>query len=109
LAMTVELDRLNRDWAAAGRPVLDIGIGISTGEMVAGNIGSDTIMSYTVIGDTVNLGARLESLNKDYGTRVIISDGTRAALRGDYDVRPLGEVVVKGKSRPVAIYEVKSA
>jgi adenylate cyclase len=108
VAMTRALDELNKGWAAAGRPVLDIGIGISTGEMVAGNIGSNTIMSYTVIGDTVNLGARLESLNKDYGTRIIISDATRAALRGQYDIRPLGEVVVKGKSRPVAIYEVMS-
>jgi adenylate cyclase len=106
LAMTRALGDLNQAWQAAGRPVLDIGIGISTGEMVAGNIGSDTIMSYTVIGDTVNLGARLESLNKDYGTRIIISEATKAALKGRYDMRPLGEVVVKGKSRPVAIYEV---
>jgi adenylate cyclase len=109
LAMTRALDDLNAGWAAAGRPVLDIGIGISTGDMVAGNIGSDTIMSYTVIGDTVNLGARLESLNKEYGTRIIISDATRAALKGRYDIRPLGEVTVKGKSRAVAIYEVKSS
>ena len=107
LAMTRELDELNAEWEAAGRPRLDIGIGISTGDMVAGNIGSDTIMSYTVIGDTVNLGARLESLNKDYGSRIIISEATREALKGRYDIRPLGEVVVKGKSRPVAIYEVK--
>jgi adenylate cyclase len=107
LAMTRALDELNQHWTASGRPTLDIGIGISTGEMVAGNIGSQAIMSYTVIGDTVNLGARLESLNKDYGTRVIISDATRAALRGQYHIRPLGEVTVKGKSRPVAIYEVK--
>ena len=107
LAMTRALDDLNRTWAAQGRPLLDIGIGISTGDMVAGNIGSEAIMSYTVIGDTVNLGARLESLNKDYGTRVIISEATRAALKGRYDIRPLGEVTVKGKSRPVAIYEVQ--
>jgi adenylate cyclase len=108
LAMTRALDELNQQWSAAGRPVLDIGIGISTGEMVAGNIGSTAIMSYTVIGDTVNLGARLESLNKDYGTRVIISEATRAALKGRYDIRPLGEVTVKGKSRAVTIYEVKA-
>ena len=109
LAMTRALEDLNAGWAAAGRPLLDIGIGISTGDMVAGNIGSDTIMSYTVIGDTVNLGARLESLNKDYGTRIIISEATRAAIKGRYDIRPLGEVTVKGKSRPVAIYEVKTS
>ena len=107
LAMTRELDQLNSEWQAAGRPRLDIGIGISTGDMVAGNIGSDTIMSYTVIGDTVNLGARLESLNKDYGSRIIISEATREALKGRYDIHPLGEVIVKGKTRPVAIYEVK--
>jgi adenylate cyclase len=109
LAMSRALDELNRQWTAGGRPVLDIGVGISTGDMVAGNIGSSAIMSYTVIGDTVNLGARLESLNKEYGTRVIISEATREALKGRYDIRPLGEVVVKGKSRPVAIYEVKEA
>jgi adenylate cyclase len=107
LAMTRALDELNEQWKAAGKPALDIGIGISTGEMVAGNIGSDTIMSYTVIGDTVNLGARLESLNKDYGTRIIISARTHAALKAQYHIRPLGEATVKGKSQPVAIYEVR--
>ena len=56
--------------------------------MVAGNIGSDTIMSYTVIGDNVNLGARLESLNKDYDTRIIISDATRRQLKGRYEFVP---------------------
>jgi adenylate cyclase len=75
--------------------------------MIAGNIGSSSIMSYTVIGDNVNLGSRLESLNKDYKTRIIISDATRTRLEGQYDMRPLGDVIVKGKSRPVAIFEVK--
>ncbi len=106
LAMSAGLAQLNREWTAAGRLALDIGIGINTGDMVAGNLGSEDIMSYTVIGDQVNLGARLESLNKDFHTRVIISDATRAALKGRYDIRALGEVVVKGKSVPVKIFSV---
>ncbi len=106
MAMMEELARLNSQWATDGLPTLDIGIGINTGDMVAGNLGSETIMSYTVIGDNVNLGARLESLNKDYHTRVIISEATRSALKGRYDIRALGKVVVKGKSVPVEIFEV---
>jgi adenylate cyclase len=104
--MVRELGDLNRGWASRGMTQLDIGIGINSGDMIAGNIGSSSIMSYTVIGDNVNLGSRLESLNKDYGTRIIISDATRIRLKGDYDIRPLGDVVVKGKSRPVAIFEL---
>jgi adenylate cyclase len=107
LAMISTLRAMNAEWDSQGRPTLDIGIGVNTGDMVAGNIGSDTIMSYTVIGDAVNLGARLESLNKDYGTRIIISEFTRGALKGRYDIHPLGDVVVKGKTKPVAIFEVK--
>ena len=109
LAMQRELGELNRGWADAGRPTLAIGVGVNTGEMVAGNIGSESIMSYTVIGDAVNLGSRLESLNKQYGTSVIISDATRERLQGRYDIRALGDVVVKGKSQPVAIFEVRDA
>ena len=107
LEMIRELSRLNEKWTAEGRPALDIGIGISTGPMIAGNIGSEAIMSYTVIGDAVNLGARLESLNKQYGTRIIISEATREALPDRYLFRSLGDVVVKGKTKPVAIFEVK--
>ena len=106
LAMSAGLAQLNREWTAAGRPALDIGIGINTGDMVAGNLGSEDIMSYTVIGDQVNLGARLESLTKEFHTRVIISDATRAALKGRYDIGALGEVVVKGKTVPVKIFSV---
>ena len=91
---------------SAGMPQLDIGIGINSGDMIAGNIGSSSIMSYTVIGDNVNLGSRLESLNKDYGSRIIISDASRTRLTGRYDLRPLGDVVVKGKTQAVAIFEV---
>ena len=106
LDMVAELGTLNQRWQAEGRPMLDIGIGINTGPMIAGNIGSDAIMSYTVIGDAVNLGSRLESLNKQYGTQIIISDATRQQLTGHYLFRPLGDVVVKGKTQAVAIFEV---
>jgi adenylate cyclase len=106
LEMIDELQTLNERWTAEGKSSLDIGIGINTGPMIAGNIGSEAIMSYTVIGDAVNLGSRLESLNKQYGTRIIVSDATRAALPDRYIFRPLGEVVVKGKTRAVAIFEV---
>jgi adenylate cyclase len=109
LAMVAALGVLNERWTAEGRPTLDLGIGINTGPMIAGNIGSEAIMSYTVIGDAVNLGARLESLNKEYGTRIIISDATRQQLKGRYDLRSLGEVIVKGKSQAVAIFEVVGA
>jgi adenylate cyclase len=104
--MVRKLGELNRKWVSEGRTALDIGVGVSSGEMIAGNIGSSSIMSYTVIGDNVNLGSRLESLNKDYRTRIIISEATRARIEGNYPIRPLGGVVVKGKTRPVEIFEV---
>jgi adenylate cyclase len=106
LEMLDALHELNTRWRAAGHPELDIGIGINTGSMIAGNIGSEAIMSYTVIGDAVNLGSRLESLNKEYSTRIIISKTTRDRLSGRYCFRPLGDVVVKGKTQPVAIFEL---
>ncbi len=98
---------LNARWKAAGHfSGIDIGVGVNTGAMIAGNMGSAGIMSYTVVGDAVNLGARLESLNKDYATRIIISDATRQQLTRRFEMRPLGEVVVRGNTRPVAIFEV---
>jgi adenylate cyclase len=106
LEMLAELDRLNARWATEGRPRLNIGIGISSGVMIAGNIGSSAIMSYTVIGDTVNLGSRLESLNKEYGTRMLISDATKARLTMPVKTRQIGEVTVKGKTEPVVVHEV---
>ncbi len=107
IEMVRELGELNKTWAVRGLPQLDIGIGINSGEMIAGNIGSAAIMSYTVIGDNVNLGSRLESLNKEYKTRIIVSDATRSRLANVYELRPLGNVTVKGKTQPVAIYEVR--
>ena len=104
--MVRKLGELNTRWAADGRVQLDIGIGINSGDMIAGNIGSSQIMSYTVIGDNVNLGSRLESLNKEYKTRIIMSEATKGRLTRQYQIRPLGGVIVKGKTRPVEIFEL---
>jgi adenylate cyclase len=108
LAMIRGLNELNKKWAGEGRPTLGIGIGVNTGDMIAGTIGAETVRSYTVIGDAVNLGARLESLNKEYGTQIIISEFTVNSLKDKtrYILRPLGQVTVKGKSVPVEIFEV---
>jgi adenylate cyclase len=108
LAMIRGLNELNKKWVAEGRPTLGIGIGVNTGDMIAGTIGAETVRSYTVIGDAVNLGARLESLNKEYGTQIIISEFTVNSLKDKtrYNLRPLGQVTVKGKSVPVEIFEV---
>jgi adenylate cyclase len=106
LEMTEALNALNAKWKTEGRPILDIGIGINSGEMIAGNIGAETAMSYTVIGDAVNLGSRLESLNKDYGTRLLISEETRARLTLPVQTRVIGEVNVKGRKQAVLVHEV---
>jgi adenylate cyclase len=108
LRMAAEVERLTAKWIAEGREPFRIGLGVNTGNMVVGNLGSEQLFDYTVIGDEVNLGARLESLNKDYQTdkHIIISDGTVEAAGDAIEVRELGEVKVKGKTRPVVIYEL---
>jgi len=109
LAMIAELDTLQARWTAEGREPFRIGIGINTGDMVVGNLGSEQLFDYTVVGDGVNLGARLESLNKEYQTKVpiIISESTYEAAKEHLEVRRLGEVIVKGKTRPVVVYELQ--
>jgi adenylate cyclase len=104
--MVETLEALNARWRADGRPTVDIGIGINSGEMIAGNIGSETIMSYTVIGDAVNLGSRLESLNKEYGTHILISQATKDRLTIPVTTRLVGEAHVKGRTQGVVVYEV---
>lgn len=100
------LDELNLDFQAKGFPRLDMGIGLNTGDMSVGNMGSDTLQSYTVLGDAVNLASRLESLNKDYGSHIIVGEETFKETQTLFIFRELDLVRVKGKQNAVPIYEL---
>jgi adenylate cyclase len=108
LEMRVRLNQLHEKWRSEGRDVFEIGIGINTGPATIGNLGSEQIFDYTAIGDNINLGARLESINKEYQTEkhIIISESTLAMVGERAVVRYLDEVNVKGKHIPVKIYEL---
>ena len=105
IEMAQALRSFNANRLRDGREPLEIGIGISTGEVIAGSVGSVKRMDYTVIGDSVNLAARLESANKYYGTSVLLADSTVAQLRSPGDLRAIDLLRVKGKSRPIAVFE----
>ncbi len=106
LFMVRELQEFNREWATVLNKPLDIGVGINTGDMVAGNMGSEDRFDYTVMGDNVNLASRLEGLNKEYQTRIIVSESTRERAGERFWFRSLDLVRVKGKDRAVAIFEL---
>jgi len=106
IAMIRTLDDWNRERLAQGRRAVDMGIGLNTDVVVSGNIGSPKRMDYTIIGDGVNLAARLESACKQYDARILISENTYRRLHGTYRIREIDRVIVKGKSEPVSIYEV---
>jgi adenylate cyclase len=108
LEMVEELRLLQQKWATEGMPRMNIGIGINAGPMVVGNMGSERRFDYTVMGDSVNLGSRLEGLNKLYGTNIIISEMTYERVREEILGRELALVRVKGKDQPVKIYELLS-
>ena len=106
IAMITDLGEWNRGRINEGKMPVDIGIGLNTDNVVSGNIGSKKQMNYTIIGDGVNLSARLESACKQYGAHILISEFTYKALKATYFSRELDLVVVKGKTKPVAIYEI---
>ena len=114
LEMMARLSEFNKQSASLAEPVIDIGIGVNSGEVTVGNMGSDKRFDYTVIGDTVNLASRLEGLNKTYVTNIIASQATVSML-GSADIkkygiefREIGDVQVKGKEIPTKIYEIRT-
>ena len=106
LDMMDKLRALQEEWREQGKPVLEIGIGINTGVMMVGNMGSEGRFDYTVLGDNVNLASRLEGLTKMYGVRIIVSETTWDVAKERFIGRELDVVRVKGKQNPVAIYQV---
>ena len=106
LKMVEKLKELQMEYRKLGLPEIDIGIGLNTGDCSVGNMGSQTVRSYTVMGDAVNLGSRLEGINKQYGTRIIISEFTHSQIKDQFTCREVDLVRVKGKVLPVRIYEL---
>jgi len=106
LEMIEELKNLNQKWIAEGKHPMDIGIGINTGPMMVGNMGSAQRFDFTVMGDSVNLGSRLEGVNKSYKTNIIISEFTFQRVKNEFTCMELDSVRVKGKKRPVRIYSL---
>ncbi|MBZ0142692.1 MAG: adenylate/guanylate cyclase domain-containing protein, partial [Rhodocyclaceae bacterium] len=104
MQMQAALPAVNKAFAAKGWPEVKIGVGVNTGEMTVGDMGSSVRKAYTVMGDAVNLGSRLEGITKQYGVGILVGEGTRKAIK-DIVFREVDRVQVKGKEEPVAIYE----
>ncbi len=100
------LVELNKNNAWQEDVILKLGIGVNSGEMIVGNMGGAKRFDYTVMGDSVNLGSRLDGLNKIYGSEIIISESVHAQVKGEFVCRVLDKVAVKGKTEPVTIYEL---
>jgi len=106
LELQAEMDALNREWAAQGLPEFSTRIGIHSGMAITGVLGSNERLAYTAFGDTVNVASRIESINKDLGTRVLISDTVFAELRGRLPVRRIEPVELRGRRAPLTLYEL---
>jgi adenylate cyclase len=106
LRMQEELAALNQKWTAAGQPTLAIGVGLNTGAMVVGNMGSSARFDYTVIGDEVNLASRLEGLTKEYGAQVLVGEATARAAGAGFVLRELDVVRVSGRATAAPVFEL---
>jgi adenylate cyclase len=109
LEMLDRVEALNVEQQGTGRPHLGIGVGIHTGPLTAGNVGAQNRLEYSVIGETVNLASRLESLCKEFKSPLILSPTTEELVRGDFPTAPLGETQVRGFEGKIKIYTVRPA
>jgi class 3 adenylate cyclase len=109
LRMKALLGKINAERAAVGKPPVQIGIGIHTDEVIVGNIGSTRRLEYTVVGDGVNTSSRVQALNKEFGTTILITDATYGAVRDQFDCRAMPEHAIRGKQQVLHFYEVLSA
>ena len=105
-AMLKKVDELQEKWLLEGKPKIEIGVGINTGEAFVGNIGSEKRLEYTVIGDMVNLASRIESYNKVYKTNMLISSSTYTYVSDIVNVIRIADVTIRGKAKKMDIYEV---
>jgi adenylate cyclase len=100
------MEQMRAEWHRQGHPELRVRIGLNSGRVVVGNIGSNERLNYTVLGDPVNLASRLEGMNKEFGTEIMISQNTYELAKYDVVARRLDFVTVKGREEPVAVYEL---
>jgi adenylate cyclase len=104
--MVRSLEKLNSKWESEGSPPISIGVGLNTGLLNVGNMGSAKRLAWTVMGDNVNLASRLEGINKEYHTQIVISESTYHQVAQRFVCRELDKIRVKGKHQPVNIYEL---
>jgi class 3 adenylate cyclase len=109
LRMKALLGKINGERQVAGKPPFDIGIGVHTDEVIVGNIGSNKRLEYTVVGDGVNAASRVQGLNKEFGTTILITETTYAAIKNEFECRPMPDRALRGKEKPLKLYEVISA
>lgn len=106
LRMKALLGKINGERAMEGKPPVAIGVGIHTAEVIVGNIGSTRRLEYTVIGDGVNTSSRVQALNKEFGTTILITETTYEAVKDAIECRPMPETAIRGKQRSLRFYEV---
>lgn len=104
--MIKALKELNKDFVKRGYPEISIGVGMNSGDVIVGNMGSEQRFDYTCLGDNVNLASRLEGLNKFYGTSILITEPIYHSIKGKFPVREVDKVIVKGKTIAISLYEV---